>query len=139
MTPIVLDCSIVLKWFFEEAGTTAALAVRQHIAQRDAEGWLPTLALAEFANIVWHKTERREIDTPTARAHLDDFLKLPLGRMPLDSLVHPALRLAHEWHITVYDACYVALAHHLRAPLYTADQRLARALRKGPVAIEVIG
>ena len=138
MTPAVLDCSIILKWFFDEPGTSAALRIRDRIAAREYEGWIPVLALVEFANIVWHKTERHEIDAATGRLHLADFLNLPLLRMPLDPLIAPALRLAHEWHITAYDACYVALAHHLRASLMTADRRLAKALRSGPIALEVI-
>jgi predicted nucleic acid-binding protein len=33
----------------------------------------------------------------------------------------------HVWHVNAYDAAYVALAEALRAPLLTADRRLAKA------------
>lgn len=138
MMPAVLDCSVLLKWFFDEPGTPAALQIRDRIVAREIEAWAPALVLAEFANIVWHKTERREVDEATARAHVEDFLQLPLLRMALEQLTLPALRLAHTWHISVYDACYMALAHHLRAPLITADRQLAKSIREGPVAVEVI-
>ncbi|MBI4365904.1 MAG: type II toxin-antitoxin system VapC family toxin [Deltaproteobacteria bacterium] len=139
MTPIVLDCSVLLKWFFEEHGTAAALGIRDRVAARRVEAWIPALAVAEFANVVWHKSERGEIDHAIARAQAEDFLRLPLLRMAFEQLALPALRLALDLHITVYDASYVALAHHLRAPLITADRRLAKAMRNGPIVVEVIG
>ncbi|MBI2344120.1 MAG: type II toxin-antitoxin system VapC family toxin [Deltaproteobacteria bacterium] len=138
MTPAVLDCSVLLKWFFEESGTVSALHIRDRVIAREIEMWAPALVLAEFTNIVWHKTERLEIDETTACAHVEDFLQLPLLCMALEQLALPALRLAHTWHITVYDACYMALADHLSAPLITADRRLANVIRNGPVAVEVI-
>jgi predicted nucleic acid-binding protein len=33
-----------------------------------------------------------------------------------------------DYPISGYDACYVALAHQIKAPLITADEKLVRAM-----------
>jgi predicted nucleic acid-binding protein len=53
-----------------------------------------------------------------------------LARLPL-SIAGTAALIEDAWQlrssVTVYDACYVALASRLQAPLVTADRKLARA------------
>ena len=43
---------------------------------------------------------------------------------PMSALVFPAWRIATSLGITVYDACYVALAEARCVPFLTADARL---------------
>lgn len=51
----------------------------------------------------------------------------PLRVAPLGTLVRAALAVAIERELSVYDACYVALAEAAGATLVTADSRLADA------------
>jgi len=44
-----------------------------------------------------------------------------------------------KWEITAYDACYVALAEELKSPLVTADPKLIKRLKNGPVPMKWIG
>jgi predicted nucleic acid-binding protein len=64
-----------------------------------------------------------------ARALLAQFLAVPIRLQAPETLYDRALVLADEHHLpAAYDAHYIALAELLRATLWTADQRLLRAL-----------
>jgi predicted nucleic acid-binding protein len=52
-------------------------------------------------------------------------------------LVAAALEIAVAYERTVYDALYLALAVARDCTFITADDRLARALRRGPLARHV--
>ena len=58
-------------------------------------------------------------------AAVADLTDLPLRRAPHRSLLRRCWELRQN--LTSYDACYVALAEALDAPLLTSDRRLARA------------
>ena len=58
----------------------------------------------------------------TAVAHL---LEMDFERVPTRRLVRRAVEL--RANVSVYDACYVALAESLQCELLTADERLAAA------------
>lgn len=60
----------------------------------------------------------------TSLAH-EDLLALPVELFGHAPLARRAWELRSA--VTAYDACYVALAEALEAPLATLDQRLARA------------
>jgi predicted nucleic acid-binding protein len=54
---------------------------------------------------------------------VDDLAHIPVARFPVLGLLRRVFEL--RANVTVYDACYVALAEALDWPLCTADQRLA--------------
>ena len=56
MNTLVVDASIALKWVVEEDTTSEALALRQK-----AKLIAPELLVAECANILWKKIQRREL------------------------------------------------------------------------------
>lgn len=60
---------------------------------------------------------------------LTDFLTMPITRMATVGFIADAWALRHN--LSAYDACYVALALRLGAPLITGDHRLARAPNLG--------
>ena len=56
---------------------------------------------------------------------MSDLLALPIRVVPSAPLLPRVWELRHN--LTVYDACYVALAEAIDQPLLTADRRLANA------------
>jgi len=85
----------------------------------------PHLLLFEAGNILRRLESVREIDpTASAAAHADlaDLAVVLVGYPPLADRARE-LRA----NLTTYDACYVALAEYLEAPLVTLDARIARA------------
>ena len=65
-------------------------------------------------------SERRAWDA------VDDFFDLRIRRAALAPMAHEVWRLRHQ--VTAYDAAYAALADLLGIPLWTRDQRLAKAV-----------
>ena len=82
---------------------------------------LPYEVAAAFRNRELQGT----IDATTASMAHQDILSLPVELWPHRPLAARAWALRSS--VTYYDACYVALAELLDAPLLTLDRRLARA------------
>jgi predicted nucleic acid-binding protein len=64
----------------------------------------------------------------SARQDMADLLALALHVRPTEALAEAALDAAIAERLNGYDACYVALAEQVEAPLVTADERRVRAL-----------
>ena len=120
MNELVLDASVVLKWFADEgeAGFPEARTVRD---QYEAGGLLvvvPSLMFLEVLNIAgrrWSWGEPQLLDLAGA---LDD-----LGF----DVAEPELRSVAAWTargLTAYDSVYVALAEVRDVHLLTEDQRV---------------
>lgn len=69
------------------------------------------------------------VTRPRAQDALSDLNGLHIHRWHLD---HPMARAALDLldNVTAYDAAYVVLAQGLGCPLFTRDQRLARAVEE---------
>jgi predicted nucleic acid-binding protein len=126
MTVLVLDASVLVKWYVPELHTEAA---RRLLQAPEMAYVAPELIFAEAANAVWKKTRRGEIPHSLAVGLVTDMCRADVETVPLRSLVADAYALAAHTNRTVYDCCYLALAARLRTELVTADQRLYHALR----------
>jgi predicted nucleic acid-binding protein len=85
----------------------------------------PDLLRVEVMAVIRRQADNGMLTATQAKNAVDDLLDLPL-------VVYPAMPLLRRcWdlraNVTAYDACYVALAEVLDAPLLTADRRLANA------------
>lgn len=85
----------------------------------------PELVDLEVTSVVRRQFQAGMLDRRRAKLALDDLAALPLERAPHLPLVTRCWELRDT--LTVYDACYVALAEALDATLLTADRRMARA------------
>lgn len=95
----------------------------------------PDFIHAEVASAVRRIRLRDEIDEAKAQLLVHDLLELPIDIVPSRELISRAFDFCQR--LGVYDACYVALAESLNAPLLTADRRLARASGL-PVTVRVL-
>jgi predicted nucleic acid-binding protein len=122
---LVVDASIAIKWVIEEHGTPAALRLRQ-------EAYLiaPDLLVAECANILWKKVQRKELsrDEALLAARLLEGTDMEL--LPTRSLLGAATSLAIEIDHPAYDCLYLALAAVSKCQFVTADERLLRRLAR---------
>ena len=117
---LVLDASVAVKWFVEEPGTAAAMA----LFAEDDSLIAPDLVIAEVANVAWKHLIRGDLQyaqlvhVPTAVPRM--FAEL----WPTVWLAGRAFEIASELRHPVYDCFYLALAERTGAVLVTADRRL---------------
>lgn len=123
MTELVLDASVVLKWFRSAGGRhlEQARSVRRAFALGELVVFVPPLLRLEIVNVAgrrWHRTESALITLATA---LDE-----LGF----ELVEPQLTRVARWTargLSAYDAAYVAVAEANDVPLLTDEDRILAA------------
>ena len=85
---------------------------------------------AEVAHALLRYVRTGHLGRAEAVESLRVAVALPLNRYRLSELVAGALGVALDLGLTVYDACYWALAEALAAPLVTADRKLAAAYER---------
>ena len=122
---IVVDASIVFKWFVREPHSDAALDLL-----RDGDLIAPDLVIVEVASAAWKVAGRGAISTEQAIAFAeavpDFFSELVASRVLLPRAIELAIELRHP----VYDAMYIALALQSETHCVTADERLLRKTRR---------
>jgi predicted nucleic acid-binding protein len=124
MSGAVIDASVLIKLYIDEAGSSAA-----ERAVKNSDPLLaPDLLLPETANILWKYVRRGELSPTAANEILGDIMQLRLQITASQELVEPALRIAVETGRTVYESLYVALGVQAGTVLLTADERLANAI-----------
>lgn len=94
----------------------------------------PDLVNAEVLSTVWRLERTKTLSRPRAAQAAADLAGAPVRRVISTGLIDAAW--AMRANLSLYDACYVALAQALSCPLVTADHRLAAAPRVGiPVTV----
>ena len=118
---LTVDASIAVKWFVAEPLHDDARRLLSHRLSLHA----PDLLLAEFANTIWKKARKGEIDDP--QPYYDELVRLPdiVTLHPGGCLIGRAARIAAEIDHPVYDCLYLACAEAAKSALVTADKRLA--------------
>ena len=91
----------------------------------DDDVFAPDLLVAEVLHYFRYELNSGRLDEASAQAAVSIFEQADIEIMPTWPLTSRIWELRHN--ITSYDACYVALAESLNAPLITTDYRLSRA------------
>ena len=89
MNTLVIDASIAIKWVVEEDGTDLTLALRQK-----ARLMAPDLMVAECANILWKKVQRKELSNDEALIAARLLQSAEIELVPSRALLESATRLA---------------------------------------------
>lgn len=117
----VIDASVLLPALAHdgEQGAVARARIRE---ERLAA---PELLDLEVGHALRRHVQAGTVTTERAGRALGALVQMPIWRVPHRDVVGRAWELRDN--LSIYDASYVALAELLRAPLLTADGRLARA------------
>jgi len=121
MKRVVLDTSVVVKWFSKEKGSLEAKEYIRQLQQGKIDIFLPELAKYELANAL---LKGKNLSLPVAKQALSLFYALPINFVAEErSTARLSYKLAKELKITYYDACFLTLASKLKAVLVTANPR----------------
>jgi predicted nucleic acid-binding protein len=120
---LVLDASVAVKWYSGkgELALQQALSIRNsHLAEITLI-IVPDLFYYEVANAV---SQKKHIPTAVVQSVVAAMFSLCLQTMPLDAeLLTDSIDIARQFNITIYDACYTAIAKNRNCPLVTANPR----------------
>lgn len=120
MTDIVVDTSVVVKWYLPEQHHEAARALRDTYLEGEIDLFAPELLPFEAINALRYSGQFDPDQLTAAAQSLSeygiDFVSFRNAGSVAD--------IATDLDITVYDAAYVALAERLDTTAYTADETL---------------
>jgi predicted nucleic acid-binding protein len=123
MTGYVLDTSVVFKWFSEsdETDLNNATRLRRGILEGAYSVTVPDLFFYELANALRYNPG---LSSEEVIAAVDAIFNLEFDvRSITTELAAIAVKLAYSWNVTVYDACFLALAQKEKKTLITADYK----------------
>ncbi len=125
---LILDTSVVLKWFLEkdEADIARARRLREAYLRRACVLRAPNLLLIEIANAL---TAGHRSSIQNVTRALEDIREIQLHLVELQfSTLAKAVDLASTFGVTVYDSYFLAVAIESDALLVTADQAFLKKL-----------
>jgi predicted nucleic acid-binding protein len=117
---IVLDSSVVVKWFSIEIKSVEALKFLDSYIQGSIELTIPEILFCEVGHALRYKPD---YDTPkwkTALAQLFN-LRMKVAHLTEDLIIRTG-EIACDGKVTFYDALPVAIAEHKKAVCVTADE-----------------
>uniref|UniRef100_A0A7C6EFM5 Ribonuclease VapC n=1 Tax=candidate division WOR-3 bacterium TaxID=2052148 RepID=A0A7C6EFM5_UNCW3 len=120
---VVLDASVILKWFIEENDSEKARAILNRYIKGDFIIVVPDFLLYEVANVLKYSGAFSEKEVTEAITSLYDLEIKIISSLP--DVIKTMIKLSFQKGITSYDAIYLALAMELQVPLITADVRLS--------------
>jgi predicted nucleic acid-binding protein len=103
MSQLVVDSSVVVKWFVVEPYSTEARRILNDYQTGVLTLLAPDLINAEIGNIVWKKHIFQGMAAADAQRVIDTFRTLHLVQTPTAALLESAYRLAVKHRRTVYD------------------------------------
>jgi len=117
---LVVDASVVAKWFNIEELSDKAVKVKDAYVEGALELVAPIHILYEVGNSIWKNTQLTEKDACNAIVSL---LRIDLELlMPSMERAKRAMEIARLRKTTFYDAAYLQAAEEFKTTLLTADE-----------------
>jgi predicted nucleic acid-binding protein len=125
----VLDCSVVLAWYFVDEKDPYADAVAAALPR--AVAFVPSLFHLEMANVLVVGERRKRSTEAQASAFLVRLAGLPIvvDGQTVARAWSDTIALARYHQLSTYDAAYLELAVRKSLPLATLDDKLENAAK----------
>jgi len=136
MPSFVIDASVILAWYNPEEENSYADDILGCLGKEMAI--TPPLCCLEINNVFRTFEKRGSISSLEAERALASINDLPIRRdhSPIGFEIPLVSSLARTHDLTVYDACYLALAVRLDLPIATLDKKLIAAAKQIGVPIK---
>ena len=120
MAEIVVDTSVVVKWYIPEQYHEHARALRDAYLDGKCDLIAPALMPFEAINALKYSGHYEGNRLEEASTSLPEY---GIELVPFN-YIGPVAEIANNLDITIYDAAYIALARQLGTKAYTADENL---------------
>lgn len=127
---VVVDASVITKWFVQEEYSINALKLRGDYINRLIDIAAPELLPFEVINSLRYNPEFGEKDTKESAKALERY-SLWLSPI-LGKLAEKTIENALKYGITIHDSSYLSLAELENKTFYTADEKLLTKLKDNP-------
>jgi predicted nucleic acid-binding protein len=117
---IILDSSVVVKWFSTETKSVEALKLLDSYIQGTVELTISEILICEVGNALRYKPDYDTQKWKTALAQLFN-LHMNLTHLTEDLITRTG-EIAYEGKVTFYDALPVAIAENKKTICITADE-----------------
>jgi len=125
---LVLDASVIAKWFKYEEGREKALEIRDNFISDQEQITFPDLLILELANLLRFSRIYNQADIIKAVESIEN-MDIDIV-VPTFEVIKDSVRMAVENDLTVYDAVYISLAESLGCDFITADEKLHQKVKK---------
>ncbi len=135
MKKIVVDASIIAKWFNIEEYTDKAVKLKDAFVRGEVELCAPIHLIYEVGNSLW---KNRQLTIKDACEAIVALMELGIELVePTPQSVERIMEIARIKDMSFYDAAYVQLAEELNIPLITADEKQLKKSRELIKAIHI--
>lgn len=125
---LVIDSSVVIKWFIDEEGKEKALNILNNILDCKLTAAIPRIIYFETGNVLLSNKISSEEKVRKFKIILEKTLT---DMYDFDYADWPQIiKLAGSYSLSFYDCCYVYLAKKLNTYLITADKKLFEKTKK---------
>jgi predicted nucleic acid-binding protein len=124
----VVDTSVAVAWYLPEGFSAAARRWQRQMLEGTAELVVPSLHYWEFANVLWTRVRRRELNADSAVEIYSLHLDAPLRAVEPERA--SVLSIALKYEATAYDAVYLSLCISNNIPFLTGERPTTPWLRK---------
>ena len=132
---VLLDTSVVVKWFIAEEDTRAAADLQQAHLRDELLLHVPDVLMMELANALRYSSR---LSLERIVQNLETLSDLAVEIVPFDSgALNLAVSLSLEHDLAVYDAYFLALARALEMPLITAERKMLSRLTPEDGAVDL--
>ncbi|MEM2340223.1 MAG: type II toxin-antitoxin system VapC family toxin [Candidatus Bathyarchaeia archaeon] len=133
----VIDASVVAKWFIPEEDGEKASRIMEKYGDGDIDLYAPDLLIYEVANALRY---RPDVSEGTLIEGVRALLDLQINLIPPSvEVLSRAIEMAKALDLSVYDACYIAIAEILATNLITADMKLCEKCKGTGLALPLKG
>lgn len=140
MKQVVIDASVVLKWYLEdEEHSLKAVGLLERYVSDDLDIIAPSLLEYEVINGLIIEQKRGRIDEKKIVTAIDGFMNLEIKFKSLSSLYLKVLRFCNIYKCSAYDAAYLAVADSEDISMFTADEKLYNMVKKDMKRVKWIG
>jgi predicted nucleic acid-binding protein len=126
MREIVIDASVVVKWFIEESDSDKALILRDRFIGGEVELYVPTLLYFEVLNALKYSQLFKPSELQDAGESLENYgFKVITIK---NEIRKHMINVAIDCDLSIYDASYLGVSIGLEKVFCTADEKIIKKL-----------